>query len=267
MDRVRKGVTSALLIATVYSIASAFILHFADVAVSVLPPRHDHRGGDRQAVGRDCPFFWNSVFLVPLGALIVWRYSIPGPGLLRAGHDGWRGRDDRPYRRGHRAGADAGLLWRRGWRTPPLGSRPASSCTRPTAGPATSWTTACWPPACTCKIPAQTTNRPYKTFSRHHGTAVLHIPVYFSIPIAETLQTAYNNSIIVGKGKSSYAAEKAVCHAGPAHGPLLPRSPRPSTCTMRPVSARTPARSTPRSAGIKASRSTLPSRPPPTRTS
>ena len=36
MDRVRKGVTSALLIATVYSIASALILHFADVAVMSL---------------------------------------------------------------------------------------------------------------------------------------------------------------------------------------------------------------------------------------
>ena len=79
MDRVRKGVTSALLIATVYSIASAFILHFADVAVMSLF-LDTTTEVEIVAMGREY-LFWNSVFFVPLGALIVWRYSIQGLGF------------------------------------------------------------------------------------------------------------------------------------------------------------------------------------------
>ena len=79
MDRVRKGVTSALLIATVYSIASALILHFADVAVMSLF-LDTTTEVEIVAMGREY-LFWNSVFFVPLGALIVWRYSIQGLGF------------------------------------------------------------------------------------------------------------------------------------------------------------------------------------------
>ena len=79
MDRVRKGVTSALLIATVYSIASAVILHFADVAVMSLF-LDTTTEVEIVAMGREY-LFWNSVFFVPLGALIVWRYSIQGLGF------------------------------------------------------------------------------------------------------------------------------------------------------------------------------------------
>ena len=110
MDRVRKGVTSALLIATVYSIASALILHFAD-SRHVPLPRHDHRGGDRRH-GARVPLLEQRVFRAA-GCADRLALQHPGPGLLHAGHDGRRGRDDRSYRRGHRAGADAGLLWRR----------------------------------------------------------------------------------------------------------------------------------------------------------
>ena len=57
MDRVRQGVNSAMLIILVYGVGSALILHFSEY------------------------LFWNSVFFVPLGALIVWRYSIQGLGF------------------------------------------------------------------------------------------------------------------------------------------------------------------------------------------
>ena len=78
MDRVRKGVNSALLIATVYGISSAVILHFADVAVMGLF-LDTAKEVEIVAMGRQY-LFWNSVFFVPLGALIVWRYSIQGLG-------------------------------------------------------------------------------------------------------------------------------------------------------------------------------------------
>ena len=78
MDRVRKGVNSALLIATVYGIGSAVILHFADVAVMGLF-LDTAKEVEIVAMGRQY-LFWNSVFFVPLGALIVWRYSIQGLG-------------------------------------------------------------------------------------------------------------------------------------------------------------------------------------------
>lgn len=79
MDRVRKGVHSALMIATVYAIASLVILHFCDVAVMglFLDTTTEVEIVD---MGREY-LFWNSVFFVPLGALIVWRYSIQGLGF------------------------------------------------------------------------------------------------------------------------------------------------------------------------------------------
>lgn len=79
MDRVRKGVHSALLIATVYALASLVILHFGDVTVMGL---FLDTATEVQIVemGRQY-LFWNSVFFIPLGALIVWRYSIQGLGF------------------------------------------------------------------------------------------------------------------------------------------------------------------------------------------
>ena len=79
MDRVRKGVHSALMIATVYAVASLVILHFCDVAVMglFLDTTTEVEIVD---MGREY-LFWNSVFFVPLGALIVWRYSIQGLGF------------------------------------------------------------------------------------------------------------------------------------------------------------------------------------------
>lgn len=79
MDRVRKGVHSALLIATVYALASLVILHFGDVTIMGL---FLDTATEVQIVemGRQY-LFWNSVFFIPLGALIVWRYSIQGLGF------------------------------------------------------------------------------------------------------------------------------------------------------------------------------------------
>ena len=71
--------TMNLLTATVYSIASALILHFADVAVMSLF-LDTTTEVEIVAMGREY-LFWNSVFFVPLGALIVWRYSIQGLGF------------------------------------------------------------------------------------------------------------------------------------------------------------------------------------------
>jgi len=79
MDRVRKGVHSALLIAAVYGIASLIILHFADVTIMSLFLDTETEA-EIVAMGRQY-LFWNSVFFVPLGALIVWRYSIQGLGF------------------------------------------------------------------------------------------------------------------------------------------------------------------------------------------
>lgn len=79
MDRVRKGVHSALLIAAVYGIASLVILHFADVTIMSLFLDTETEA-EIVAMGRQY-LFWNSVFFVPLGALIVWRYSIQGLGF------------------------------------------------------------------------------------------------------------------------------------------------------------------------------------------
>lgn len=79
MDRVRQGVNSAMLIILVYGLASAFILHFTDVQIMGLF-LDTAKEVDIVKMGREY-LFWNSVFFVPLGALIVWRYSIQGLGF------------------------------------------------------------------------------------------------------------------------------------------------------------------------------------------
>ena len=78
MDRVRKGVHSALIIATIYAIASLILLHFGDVTIMGLFLDTSSEV-EIVAMGRQY-LFWNSVFFIPLGALIVWRYSIQGLG-------------------------------------------------------------------------------------------------------------------------------------------------------------------------------------------
>ena len=79
MDRVRQGVNSAMLIILIYGVASAFVLHFTDVQIMGLFLDTANEI-DIVAMGREY-LFWNSVFFVPLGALIVWRYSIQGLGF------------------------------------------------------------------------------------------------------------------------------------------------------------------------------------------
>ena len=79
MDRVRQGVNSALLIILVYALASAFILHFTDVQIMSLF-LDTAKEVDIVNMGREY-LFWNSVFFIPLGALIVWRYTIQGLGF------------------------------------------------------------------------------------------------------------------------------------------------------------------------------------------
>ena len=79
MDRVRQGVNSAMLIILIYGVASAFVLHFTDVQIMGLF-LDTAKEVDIVAMGREY-LFWNSVFYVPLGALIVWRYTIQGLGF------------------------------------------------------------------------------------------------------------------------------------------------------------------------------------------
>lgn len=78
MDRVRSGVRSALLIACVYAVASLVLLHFGDVTIMGL---FLDTGSEVEIVRMGQEYlFWNSVFFIPLGALIVWRYTIQGLG-------------------------------------------------------------------------------------------------------------------------------------------------------------------------------------------
>ena len=79
MDRVRKGVNSALLIAAIYAVASLIILHYADITIMGLF-LDTSKEVEIVAMGRQY-LFWNSVFFIPLGWLIVWRYSIQGLGF------------------------------------------------------------------------------------------------------------------------------------------------------------------------------------------
>ena len=79
MDRVRQGVNSAMLIILIYGVASAVVLHFTDVQIMGLF-LDTAKEVDIVAMGREY-LFWNSVFFVPLGALIVWRYTIQGLGF------------------------------------------------------------------------------------------------------------------------------------------------------------------------------------------
>lgn len=78
MDRIRQGVNSALIITTVYALASLVILHFGDVAILSL--FLDVQTEREIVVLAQEYMLWNSLFFIPLGALIVWRYTIQGLG-------------------------------------------------------------------------------------------------------------------------------------------------------------------------------------------
>lgn len=78
MDRVRRGVVCANLVVVVYALASLVFLHFCDVTILGL---FIDTAAEPQIVELACDYiFWNSLFFIPLGALIVWRYTIQGLG-------------------------------------------------------------------------------------------------------------------------------------------------------------------------------------------
>lgn len=77
LDRVKKGVVTALGIGCVYSVASFIILRFADkllIGLFLDASEVEIMANAQQFI------FWNSVFYIPLAVLIVYRYSIQGLG-------------------------------------------------------------------------------------------------------------------------------------------------------------------------------------------
>ena len=78
LDRVRSGVRCAMGIITVYAAGSLLFLHFFDVGIIGM---FIDTGTELEVVSMAQSYlFWNSVFYLPLGALIVWRYDIQGLG-------------------------------------------------------------------------------------------------------------------------------------------------------------------------------------------
>lgn len=78
LGRIRRGTNSALFLIVVYSLAAAVFLHFFDVIIIGL---FIDTTAETTIVGMASEYmFWNSLFFIPLGALIVWRYVIQGLG-------------------------------------------------------------------------------------------------------------------------------------------------------------------------------------------
>lgn len=78
LGRIRRGTRSAMLMITVYSVAAAVFLHFFDVIIIGL---FIDTATETTIVAMASEYmFWNSLFFIPLGALIVWRYVIQGLG-------------------------------------------------------------------------------------------------------------------------------------------------------------------------------------------
>lgn len=78
LGRIRRGTNSALLLVVVYSIAAAVFLHFFDVVIIGL---FIDTAAETTIVNMARQYmFWNSLFFIPLGALIAWRYVIQGLG-------------------------------------------------------------------------------------------------------------------------------------------------------------------------------------------
>ena len=108
--------------------------------------------------------FWNSVFFVPLGALIVWRYSIQGLGFstlaMMAGVAEMIARTAVAIVLVPMLGYfGAELANPAAWIAACIFLYPAYHWT---VGPAASWTTACWPPACIFRAKARNTKLPCK---------------------------------------------------------------------------------------------------------
>ena len=77
LDRVDRGVYTALGIGCVYSVASFLILRFTDKLLIglFLEPGETAIMANAQSF-----IFWNSVFYIPLAVLIIYRYTIQGLG-------------------------------------------------------------------------------------------------------------------------------------------------------------------------------------------
>ena len=78
LDRVRSGVKSSYIMVVAYSVLAFIALHFGDVVIIGLF-LDTKTEVEIVAMARDY-MFWNSLFFIPLGALIVWRYNIQGLG-------------------------------------------------------------------------------------------------------------------------------------------------------------------------------------------
>ena len=78
LDRVRRGVRCALGICVVYSVAAFVGLRFFDVTIFGL--FLDTRTEVEIVAMAQQYMFANSLFFIPLGALVVWRYVIQGLG-------------------------------------------------------------------------------------------------------------------------------------------------------------------------------------------
>lgn len=78
MDRVRVGVNQALLLSAAYSVFAFVVLHFTDRLLIGLFVE----SAEAAIISNAQRFlFWNSVFYLLLGTLIVYRYSIQGLGF------------------------------------------------------------------------------------------------------------------------------------------------------------------------------------------
>ena len=105
LERVDRGVNTALGIGCVYSVASFLILRVLDVPLISL----FLESSEVEIMANARSFiFWNSVFYIPLAVLIIYRH--PGPGLFRPCHVRGRGRDGRPCHGGLLVRAALGLL-------------------------------------------------------------------------------------------------------------------------------------------------------------
>lgn len=78
LDRVRKGNLSAQIISIIYSLVAFVLIHFFDVVIISLF-LDTTTEVEIVSMAREY-MFWNSLFYIPLGALIVWRYTIQGLG-------------------------------------------------------------------------------------------------------------------------------------------------------------------------------------------
>lgn len=78
LERVRQGVREALLVSAAYSVAAFVILHFTDRFLIGLFVD----AGETAIIANAQRFlFWNSVFFLLLGTLIVYRYTLQGLGF------------------------------------------------------------------------------------------------------------------------------------------------------------------------------------------